>query len=191
MTRANPMESDHCRNNSKPSTIRWTGSFDIVPRARFRVVLRSGETVPIAVVELRIVAAIVITRPTRFLAGRACASSPIRRSGSGAGAPTPAGAGADRRRRCARNPLCSMSSSSRPRLSRLFAGHVEHAVAADVLVHDLFQPLQALKRIDVARCDGAGDDLVPAYAVGFERLDRPSSRSCLMCSSSTCGGSVL
>jgi len=30
--------------------------------------------------------------------------------------------------------------------------------------------LQALKRIDVARRDGPGDDLVPAHSVGFQRL---------------------
>ena len=53
----------------------------------------------------------------------------------------------------------------------MFAGDVEHAVAANVLVHDLFQPLQALKRIDIARRDSPGDDLVPAHAVMLQRLE--------------------
>ena len=48
-------------------------------------------------------------------------------------------------------------------------GHVLGGDAAAVLVHDLLEPLQALQRRDVARRNGAGDDLVAAHPVGLER----------------------
>src|SRR6266576_6935369 len=43
------------------------GKFRHVPFTGLRVVLRSSEAVPLAVVELRIIAAVVITRPSRLL----------------------------------------------------------------------------------------------------------------------------
>ena len=52
-----------------------------------------------------------------------------------------------------------------------FAGDIEHADATNVLVHDLFEPLQAMQRRDVARRHGASDDLVTTDAVGFQWLE--------------------
>ena len=73
-------------------------------------------------------------------------------------------------------PICSKSSVSIARMlqaavEQVFARDIEHAVAAHILVHDLFEPLKTLERADVARRDGSGDDLVSAHPVGFQRLE--------------------
>src|SRR5437762_10413931 len=52
----------------------------------------------------------------------------------------------------------------------MFAVDVEHAVAADVLVHDLLEPLQTLKWIDVAWRHRARDDFVSTDAIVLHRL---------------------
>src|SRR5437660_4069431 len=119
---------------------------------------------PIAVVELRIIAAIVIAGPTRFLPKQRVPRDRLGGEDSVLQLPRPLQLmqiwSAD-----APEILLQHREELQPAIEELFARHVEHAVAADVLVHDLFEPLQALQRIDVARRYRPRDDLVPAHTV--------------------------
>src|SRR5574340_829201 len=141
-----------------------------VPFTGLRVVLRRGESMPRGIVYLRIIAAIIVTRPSGFL--------PVQRVPEhGLGSPDPVVEfprslelmevlGTD----MVEILLQHVQKLQAP-VEHRFAGHIKGADAADVLIHDLLQPLQALKRRDVARRHAPGDDLVPAHFVVFQRLE--------------------
>src|SRR4051812_611506 len=139
------------------------------PLATLAVVAREGEAVPVLVIQPRMVAAVVVARPACFFAEHGVARHGLRSDQAMVQLPHALQLVQVLGGHVA-HVLLEHGEELEAALEQLAVGHVRRADAADVLVHDLFQPLQPVDRQQVARRYRAADDLVAADAEVLERL---------------------